>query len=86
MSTLPPLVPTLLGLTLSIVWGLDAQAQTLGEGGSAAQGSAGPQGAQNANPQLEKCDAPKGTLAVVEPQSHVIASLQPLRPAVRRPG
>jgi Curli production assembly/transport component CsgG len=52
-----------------------AQAQTLGEGGSAAQGSAGPQGAQNANAQLEKCDAPKGTLAVVEAQSQVIASL-----------
>ena len=51
------------------------QAQTLGEGGSAAQGSAGPQGAQNANAQLEKCDAPKGTLAVVEAQNQVIASL-----------
>ena len=50
-------------------------AQTLGEGGSAAQGSAGPGGAQNASAQLEKCDAPKGTLAVVEAQSQVIASL-----------
>ena len=54
---------------------LGAAGQTLGEGGSAAQGSAGPQGAQNANTQLEKCDAPKGTLAVVEAQSQVIASL-----------
>jgi curli biogenesis system outer membrane secretion channel CsgG len=53
-----------------------ADSQTLGDGGSAAQGSAGPQGAQNANAQLEKCDGPKGTLAVVEPQSHAIASLQ----------
>jgi hypothetical protein len=52
-----------------------AQAQTLGEGGSAAQGGAGPSGATNANVQLEKCDAPKGTLAVVEPQSHVLAGL-----------
>lgn len=52
-----------------------ASAQTLGEGGSAAQGGAGPQGATNANVQLEKCDAPKGTLAVVEPQSAVLASL-----------
>lgn len=52
-----------------------ASAQTLGEGGSAAQGSAGPGGATNANAQLEKCDAPKGTLAVVEPQSTVLASL-----------
>ena len=54
---------------------LGAAGQTLGEGGSAAQGSTGPQGAQNANTQLEKCDAPKGTLAVVEAQSQVIASL-----------
>ena len=52
-----------------------APAQTLGEGGSAAQGSAGPSGAQNANAQLEKCDAPKGTIAVVEPQSHILAGL-----------
>ena len=52
-----------------------ASAQTLGEGGSAAQGGAGPGGATNANVQLEKCDAPKGTLAVVEPQNAVIASL-----------
>ena len=52
-----------------------ASGQTLGEGGSAAQGGAGPGGATNANVQLEKCDAPKGTLAVVEPQNAVIASL-----------
>jgi Curli production assembly/transport component CsgG len=52
-----------------------ASAQTLGEGGSAAQGSAGPSGAQNANVQLEKCDAAKGTIAVVEPQSHILAGL-----------
>jgi len=40
------------------------------------QGGAGPDGAQGANEQLEKCDAPKGTLAVVEPQSQTIANLQ----------
>lgn len=62
---------TALALALSAV----ASAQTLGEGGSAAQGGAGPGGATNANPQLEKCDAPKGTLAVVEAQSQVIAAL-----------
>ena len=28
-------------------------------------GSAGPDGAKNESPQLEKCDAPNGTLAVV---------------------
>lgn len=42
------------------------QAQTLGGGG----GPAGDPG------QVEKCDAPKGTLAVVEPQSHMLQSLQ----------
>jgi Curli production assembly/transport component CsgG len=52
-----------------------ASAQTLGQGGSMAQGSAGPSGASNASAQLEKCDAPKGTLAVVEAQNAVIASL-----------
>lgn len=43
-----------------------AQAQTLG-------GASGPAGDAA---QVEKCDAPKGTLAVVEPQSHVLQSLQ----------
>ncbi|MES2958663.1 MAG: peptidoglycan-binding protein [Pseudomonadota bacterium] len=62
-----------LSLTASIATG--TWAQTLGEGGSAAQGSAGPGGAQNASVQLEKCDSPKGTLAVVEAQSQVIAAL-----------
>jgi len=75
-------VPATTGLTRSMLaLGLGAAvaaspwAQTLGEGGSAAQGSAGPQGAQNASAQLEKCDAPKGTLAVVEAQSQILASL-----------
>jgi hypothetical protein len=52
-----------------------AQAQQLGRGGSLATGGAGPDGARGENAQLEKCDAPKGTLAVVEPQSHVVAGL-----------
>ena len=55
---------------------LAASAQTLGGGGSVASGSAGPNGAVNANSQLERCDAPKGTLAVVEPQSQVLGNLQ----------
>ena len=41
-----------------------------------AQGSAGPDGAKGANPQLEKCQAPKGTIAVVEPQSQVLHGLR----------
>ncbi len=55
---------------------LSVGAQQLGAGGSMAQGSAGPDGAKGANPQLEKCEAPKGTIAVVEPQSQVLYSLQ----------
>ncbi|MBT9458173.1 MAG: peptidoglycan-binding protein [Burkholderiaceae bacterium] len=51
-------------------------AQELGKGGSMASGSAGPDGAQNANAQLERCETPKGTLAVVEPQNQVGMNLQ----------
>ena len=51
-------------------------AQELGRGGSIATGGAGPNGAVNANPQLERCDVPKGTLAVIEPQSQVLGNLQ----------
>jgi hypothetical protein len=61
--------------TLALATGTVAAAQTLGEGGSVVQGGAGPQGATNASAQLEKCDAPKGTIAVVEPQSHILAAL-----------
>ena len=71
MSTLPRFALATFALAVSAA----LSAQTLGEGGSAAQGGAGPQGATNANVQLEKCDAPKGTLAVVEAQSQVIAAL-----------
>ena len=56
-----------------------AGAQTLGKGGSLATGGAGPDGAQGANAQLERCDAPKGTLAVVEPQRQVGAEPAALR-------
>ena len=55
---------------------LPAAAQTLGGGGSLATGGAGPSGAQGASEQLERCDSPKGTLAVVEPQNQVQANLQ----------
>lgn len=50
---------------------------TLGKGGSMASGGAGPNGqSQGASDQLEHCDAPKGTLAVVEPQTQIGANLQ----------
>lgn len=54
---------------------LTAHAQSLGRGGSLATGGAGPNGATGESSQLEKCDAPKGTLAVVEPQSQVLSNL-----------
>ena len=54
-----------------------AGAQTLGQSGSLATGGAGPDGqSQGASDQLERCDSPKGTLAVVEPQSQVGQNLQ----------
>ncbi len=46
-----------------------------GEGGSAVQGSAGPGGAQNAASDLERCDKAMATIAVVEPQAHILAQL-----------
>ena len=46
-----------------------------GEGGSAVQGSAGPSGAQNAASDLERCDKAMATIAVVEPQAHILAQL-----------
>ena len=67
---------TLSSLALLLALPMAATAQELGKGGSMVQGGAGPDGAQGANEQLEKCDAPKGTLAVVEPQSQTIANLQ----------
>jgi hypothetical protein len=46
-----------------------------GEGGSTVQGSAGPGGSADAASDLERCDKPMGAMAVVEPQSHVLAGL-----------
>jgi len=65
----------LLLLTVALVAALPAAAQTLGRGGSLASGGAGPDGAQGASDQLERCDEPKGTLAVVEPQNLVLSNL-----------
>jgi hypothetical protein len=50
-----------------------------GEGGSAVQGSAGPGGSSDSASDLERCDKPMGTVAVVEPQSHVLAHLSRYR-------
>ncbi len=69
-------LPALLALVLAASLPATATAQELGKGGSMASGGAGPNGSINANSQLERCDAPKGTLAVVEPQNQVIGNLQ----------
>jgi hypothetical protein len=72
--------PTLhltLALSVIVLAAGSAGAQTLGKGGSLASGGAGPDGsAQGASAELERCDSPKGTLAVVEPQSQVGQNLQ----------
>jgi hypothetical protein len=67
-----------LASTLAVVLSVHAQGITdmkKGEGGSAVQGSAGPSGSSGAASDLERCDKPMGTLAVVEPQSHVVLAL-----------
>ena len=47
-----------------------------GEGGSVAQGAAGPSGsAQGSESTLEQCGQPMGAMAVVEPQDFVISAL-----------
>ncbi|WP_423453913.1 CsgG/HfaB family protein [Ottowia sp. VDI28] len=47
----------------------------LGQGGSVVTGSAGPQGAQNAARELQRCDAPVATLALAEnPSGYVMGS------------
>jgi len=46
-----------------------------GEGGSVVQGAAGPSGSQGAASDLERCDKPMATLAVVEPQIAVTFAL-----------
>ena len=63
------------GFVLTAAAPLFCVAQELGKGGSMVDGGAGPSGSSNAAAQLEKCDAPKGTLAVVEPQHHVLSGL-----------
>jgi hypothetical protein len=45
-----------------------------GQGGSVVKGSAGTNGSQGDNG-LEHCDAPMGAMAVVEPQSEILAAL-----------
>jgi len=46
-----------------------------GQGGGPIGGAAGPEGSSGAAPSLEKCDAPLGSVAVVEPQSAAVQSL-----------
>ena len=76
MSQSPSLRVVPVALAAVLLAPFAASAQELGKGGSMASGGAGPNGSSNANSQLERCDGPKGTLAVVEPQSHVIGNLQ----------
>ncbi len=67
-------------ITLSVAGFISlAQAQGItsmkqGEGGSVAQGAAGPSGSTGESG-LENCDKPMGAMAVVEPQDFVLAAL-----------
>jgi hypothetical protein len=64
--------------TLAVAMTVFAQGITdmkKGEGGSAVQGSAGPGGSSDAPSDLERCDKPMGTVAVVEPQNNVALAL-----------
>ncbi len=67
-----------LASTLAVGMTVHAQGITdmkKGEGGSVVQGSAGPSGSSDAPSDLERCDKPMGTVAVVEPQNHVVLAL-----------
>ena len=52
--------------TAGLVAGCGKKKTELGEGGSVVTGSAGPAGAHNASHELQKCDAPVATMALVE--------------------
>lgn len=58
----------LVALTASLLLAACESQTTLGGGSSPVTGSAGPNGSTNASPQLEKCDRPLGTMALVESQ------------------
>jgi curli biogenesis system outer membrane secretion channel CsgG len=65
-----------LGLTTSFpasadLFGMDLGSDSKDNHGNVVTGGAGPDGAQGASAQLEKCDKPYGTLAVSEPQDYV---------------
>jgi hypothetical protein len=73
---------SLFAATLALADSVPAQGITdmkKGGGGSAVQGSAGPGGAQGAASDLERCDTPMATMAVVEPQTHVAQALSRYR-------
>ncbi|WP_034387790.1 CsgG/HfaB family protein [Comamonas composti] len=60
-------------LGVALLAGCERQQTQLGEGGSEISGSAGPEGARNAAPSLEKCEAPIATVALVEnPRGYVM--------------
>lgn len=69
---LPAAMAAMLGCGTVVAQGVTGMKP--GEGGSVAQGSAGP-GATTGAEGLERCDRPMGALAVVEPQDYVTAAL-----------
>lgn len=71
---------TLLGAALAL-GGCGKSKTDLGEGGAIITGSAGPAGAHNAARELERCDAPVATVALVEnPDGYMYSSSYHLPP------
>ncbi|WIT14465.1 CsgG/HfaB family protein [Paucibacter sediminis] len=64
----------LLAALAVVLAGCGKQGAQLGQGGSVVSGSAGPAGAQSAARELQKCEAPVATLALVEnPNGYTMA-------------
>ena len=62
-------------LAVAMLAGCGKQGATLGDGSSEITGSAGPAGANKANRELMKCDAPVATLSLMEnPNGYTISA------------
>ncbi|MCY4153765.1 MAG: peptidoglycan-binding protein [Gammaproteobacteria bacterium] len=79
-----PKIPTLKAILIALLvvcfipmtLGQGVTEMKQGEGGSVAQGAAGPSGStQGSESALEQCDKPMGAIAVIEPQDFVVAAL-----------
>lgn len=80
-TALPTRTLMVLGALAAALAGCGKNKTDLGEGGAIVTGSAGPAGAHHAARELERCDAPVATLALVEnPNGYVYAGSYQLPP------